>query len=426
MILTCPGCSARYRVKDGLIPPAGKKVKCKKCAVIFRAFPDGRCEKFKSETPSPPAASPPVAPPPQPTATATVRVDAEKIQALVMQQQGVGQDERKPLPEMPENVVVEQKPVQTPVAEPEVVPPPEPEPELRESFTDFREGIPSGGGGVVSEPPAAQKDFFGEVEMPSLEVESGMGDAQAEIASPPPPEEQVSFDLGEPPEKDFQFDAPSDDDPQESALKSELDEFRFELPEEPSPSETPDEPIQDELPDDSFAQPDEQDPFADLAEPGMEPMAMPAQDEGSSQDQEEGSASRDVGFPDIETGELAAPEISQDTAPPEPSPEDISAMPSMDAPSEEPPTQEKFFQAKIDGTLYPKLTADVLERWIKEGRLLESDYLAIEGSGEFKPADQFDVVANLFVRYFGKKEKPVQGTDAKQKKKGFFARMFKK
>ncbi len=269
MILTCPGCSARYRVKEELIPPAGKKVKCKKCAVIFRAFPDGRCERLKSDAPSPP-----VVLPPQPVATATVRVDAEKIQALVMQQRSAGQDERKPLPEMPENVVVEQKPVQTPVAEPDVIPPPEPSPEPapepRESFTDFREGIPGGGVGDVSEPPPAQKDFFGEAEMQFGEVDSGMDDAQEEIASPPAPEKPESFDLGETPQTDFQFDAPPDDDSQESALKSELDEFRFELPDEPLASDTPHEPIQDELPDDPFAQPGEQEPFADLAEPGMD------------------------------------------------------------------------------------------------------------------------------------------------------------
>ena len=40
MIITCPNCAARYKVKDGLITAKGKKVKCRKCASVFVAYPD--------------------------------------------------------------------------------------------------------------------------------------------------------------------------------------------------------------------------------------------------------------------------------------------------------------------------------------------------------------------------------------------------
>ncbi len=40
MILTCPACSTRYVVKDGSIPPAGRKVRCASCKHSWRQEPD--------------------------------------------------------------------------------------------------------------------------------------------------------------------------------------------------------------------------------------------------------------------------------------------------------------------------------------------------------------------------------------------------
>jgi len=37
MIVTCPGCTAKFRVKDEMIPAGGAKMKCPKCATMFAA-----------------------------------------------------------------------------------------------------------------------------------------------------------------------------------------------------------------------------------------------------------------------------------------------------------------------------------------------------------------------------------------------------
>ncbi|MBN2357856.1 MAG: zinc-ribbon domain-containing protein [Deltaproteobacteria bacterium] len=37
MIVTCPGCNAKFRVKDETIPPGGAKMQCPKCATMFAA-----------------------------------------------------------------------------------------------------------------------------------------------------------------------------------------------------------------------------------------------------------------------------------------------------------------------------------------------------------------------------------------------------
>ena len=37
MIVTCPNCQTRYNLPDGKVPPGGVKVKCSKCAHVFKA-----------------------------------------------------------------------------------------------------------------------------------------------------------------------------------------------------------------------------------------------------------------------------------------------------------------------------------------------------------------------------------------------------
>ena len=41
MILTCPACATQYTVKDGAIPPAGRKVRCASCKHSWHQDPDG-------------------------------------------------------------------------------------------------------------------------------------------------------------------------------------------------------------------------------------------------------------------------------------------------------------------------------------------------------------------------------------------------
>lgn len=406
MILTCPGCSARYRVKDGLIPEAGKKVKCKKCGVVFRAFPDGRCEPLTASTQAAPT-TPPVSN--QPAATATVRVDAEKIQAMVMRQHSAGRDERTPLPDVPQNVVVKHQPLEPPVEQKPAEP--------RRSFTDFSEGISQSEDAAQD---AQDEDIFRKNPFAEEEDDEGFDVGQSpepqpfEAAEPQPsqdlPRDEEDLPRDEEQEQnEFQFDVPPDEEADDSALKSELDEFRFELPDEPAQDEMADQAEWDmpsEEPTEASSEEAEHDPLATAAMPVAQPESEPTAPDLAS----------DTGFPDIETGDFAGAQsddplqrelVSPDVEPPETA---DAAGPAL-------------FQAKIDGTLYPKLTHDVIERWIREGRLLESDQLAEEGSARFKRADQFGEFANLFERYFGKKKTVEPHT---KKKKGFFSRMFKK
>ncbi len=112
MIIACPSCNARYKVKDELIKEKGKKVKCKKCSAIFKAFRDqdsvllkaapGQEDALKTQQVDSAAASAGIkvsvgaqaqAAPSQPakdepvTSQATVRVDRSKLQDYMKQAQ---------------------------------------------------------------------------------------------------------------------------------------------------------------------------------------------------------------------------------------------------------------------------------------------------------------------------------------------------
>jgi len=80
-----------------------------------------------------------------------------------------------------------------------------------------------------------------------------------------------------------------------------------------------------------------------------------------------------------------------------------------------------LFQASVDGNIYPDLGLPVLERWIQEGRLLETDLIAPNGSETYREARQYPEIKVFFDKYFG------AGTiEATTVKKGFFARLFSK
>ncbi|MDW3206493.1 MAG: DUF3426 domain-containing protein [Alphaproteobacteria bacterium] len=78
MILSCPNCETRFRVKDDAIGPNGRKVKCRNCAHTWKAMPDGSvgdsgaqpapAPKPKPRPAAPPVDDDPVPPPPPPAA----------------------------------------------------------------------------------------------------------------------------------------------------------------------------------------------------------------------------------------------------------------------------------------------------------------------------------------------------------------------
>jgi predicted Zn finger-like uncharacterized protein len=80
MILTCPSCDSKFRVKDDAIGASGRKVKCRNCGHVWHAMPEGaeaaappppprpapQPEPVFDEDPAPPPPPPPSAPDPEP------------------------------------------------------------------------------------------------------------------------------------------------------------------------------------------------------------------------------------------------------------------------------------------------------------------------------------------------------------------------
>jgi len=65
MIISCPDCSAKYNIPDDKITPAGRKLKCKKCDLVWHFTPEG-AEIQPQATPEPEIAAPIKQEPPKP------------------------------------------------------------------------------------------------------------------------------------------------------------------------------------------------------------------------------------------------------------------------------------------------------------------------------------------------------------------------
>lgn len=65
MIIECPSCQSRYRIREEKLPKSGGNIKCPNCAHVFFVSPDGGAAP--ASTPEPAPAPAPAAPAPPPT-----------------------------------------------------------------------------------------------------------------------------------------------------------------------------------------------------------------------------------------------------------------------------------------------------------------------------------------------------------------------
>lgn len=64
MIVTCPGCASKYRVRNEAVPPDGARMRCPKCETLFLAKPPAAGDVSDDAPPAGPFSSPQFAPPP--------------------------------------------------------------------------------------------------------------------------------------------------------------------------------------------------------------------------------------------------------------------------------------------------------------------------------------------------------------------------
>ena len=393
MIISCPQCSLRYKVKDDLIGEKGKKVKCKKCSAVFRAYKDRSVLLGGNDQQAAPKKAAPAAPPeaagsgPQ----ATVKVDRSKVEDFLRNQGGDGD-------KVQATIKVDASKMQE---------------MLRQNSSEAT------------------------VQVDRTQIDAFLKKAQPE-SPPPAPPEQPAGDVGT-----VKVD------------RSQLDSFLQQGPEEEAPAPAP-APSIEEMPSTSETVQIDTNALSSFVKDSIQGKE-PAPDAASSLEKDDSPFASDTSFApspndgpsfpsDEELGllprnqELDKVDLEADTAEmttvsSEKAAEDArkhatAEIPAVDEPaaSEAPAPApasasasagETFYVAMVDGAEYPNLTVDSVERWIKEGRLLERDDLALEADKVFKRADEFAEIKPLFLKYYGSREDeaPVQEKPAK---KGFF------
>jgi len=380
MIITCPDCKARYNVKDNLIPEKGKNVRCKKCKTAFRAYTDGTSRRLKEK-----------AKPAEPAQAnlasgsigldsnlgmvhSTVRVDASAIQEA-MKKQFPGFDESA-----------------NSVAAPE------------EPFTGSLETEQA-----THQAESTNEQDFNEFAMP------GTSEENQDQAIP-----GTEATNDEPVTSSFSESVPDDiDQGLDNALASQSQSaFDSEMggnneSEEEDPFSDVDEPFADHS-----SEVEEKDPLTDTGNFGFD---IDQGNETSIDDESEEAPSL--------FDEPAEPEtpFSMETEIPDSQPETFESMePVIKVPDEdEVPSVggENLFDLSIDGTVYQNINLGTVERWIKEGRLLEKDRVSPGGLDQFETADSYPELSAIYKSYF-KAETRGQDESHEEKKKGFFARLF--
>jgi len=370
MIITCPECKARYNVKDDLIPDKGKNVRCKKCKTAFRTYQDGTCKRLIKKEKA--VAQPEKQGNPEErfiaqtaggTVHSTVRIDASALQAAMKKQFVTPAEPKEP--------------------ESDQITPP------RESSTDFN-----------SFENMQDSDEF------------------AKVSPPPSPE----------PEPDEESPAMPDfsDDASGPAFQTQAHPvLSFDQPADVAPEENLENDEPDSEPDaDPFK--DEEDPFGNNNDPLSTSGNFGFESSGLNVGEEE-MTSGELSLSDQpDTGDASSDPENSFEIPEQPvMPEEnfnFTSEVEVPDPSRQDPVR-KAFDVKIDGTVYPNIDVNTLDRWIREGRILEHDQVSTCGASEYQNADAFPELKEFFNKYFQ------SGSDNSQqqvvkKKKGFFARLF--
>ncbi|PIE89581.1 MAG: hypothetical protein CR997_10220 [Acidobacteria bacterium] len=126
-----------------------------------------------------------------------------------------------------------------------------------------------------------------------------------------------------------------------------------------------------------------------------------------------------------ETEEVESPFTSNLDIPVQAVPEFQPLEPEIEVPdpdAEDDSSEDGVFDVSIDGTVYPNINLITLDRWIKEGRLLEKDQLSPSKQDQYAEAETYPEVKLIFQKYFQSSQSKVK--EGTKKKKGFFARLF--
>ncbi len=404
MIITCPHCKARYKVKDGLIQTKGKKVKCKNCSAVFIAYPDK--DSVLDRAPSP--ADSPVKKAATAAAGASVtRASASAASAGPGAEQGEGEENNSQATVKVDRSKLDQYLKRNAGHGGE-------EGELgastvkveRDQFQKFldqnqKEGAASpatvqvdrsqidaflkGAGGEGPAPPGDGATI--KVDRSQLDAALGKGSAPTEPQSTP------SMEATPPPEPELpQATAPADADG---------------LPDIPDFSDFDDGGAADR----AASQPSE---AAHLKKPSDHPPAFA--------DPSESPASAEAPVAEWDAVGTAPVEGSPETeTPPEAGPNPEKVMFSEEGGEPETPSAaEKSYTARVDGVDYPGQNLATLRRWIEEGRLFEEDLVALEGADDFKRADEFPEIVPIFIEYYGSQGDAEPEAEHTQKKRGLF------
>jgi len=428
MIITCPSCGARYKVRDDLIPNSGKRIKCKKCAALFRAYPD---KKAVLEKASP---KPESSPAPKPTSSqATVMVDQAKITNFLQQ--------------MPEGKAKESEPTQ---------PPPKPAVPSKPSHATvqidrtkidafLQTKVDSAGGdyepNTTLEVSREELDQFlnkpNPKPVPVPEFEGPGRVVGSEDISPKPKIDESKYqDLQRALGAQFEDPAAAKETiempPQVSLKRNAAPDPLFDdtdkeisppvtAEQEQTVSESPSSSL-DQVPisfdDDSWAGSLSKPSFPSDEELGLT-------EEPESDMLESSVAPDDVSFDD-EPEDFLSDSQDDDFLTDNDSEEPVSQEPAVFASDQVSATESTapgiLFSVKVEDTEYPNKSLEALDRWIHEGRLLETDMVAYAGSSQFQKAYDIPEIAAIFDRYFGQSGE--SETQQPSEKKGFFGNLF--